>query len=305
MSGRPDRQDPIWLLPDSTLHLENSTTLLADDLSILPLPLVDPATSTRRTVNFVFADAPNEAMLRAAAIVSSWLGMHSPEALPRIAVNFGTIPEGNAIIFMRNGSKLLPWHFVSRGSAIAIAPNPRDPLGKLVVVSGDNDPQMIQSAQAIADDQLLKSGQVMNVSSYSPPPPRPVDGSTTWMQPGQSRSFIGEGDDGSAHVKFRLAPDLYTRDRQRLHFALHTTFKEPVNQTAALAFQLNDIFLGTAPLPSDRSAFDQTIRYRLHSSRRDNQLRIYVLPSEWQERHSPAEHYQQHSYASGSRSASG
>jgi cellulose synthase (UDP-forming) len=96
----------ITISPTTALHFSGSQLLLANDLSLLPVPFLDAIGQRSSTVPVAFSDAPDTETLRAAAIVASWFGVLSDVRGVRFPVTVGDLPMGNAVVFARRGSAL-------------------------------------------------------------------------------------------------------------------------------------------------------------------------------------------------------
>jgi cellulose synthase (UDP-forming) len=118
----------ITISPTTALHFSGSQLLLANDLSLLPVPFLDAIGQRSSTVPVAFSDAPDTETLRAAAIVASWFGVLSDVRGVRFPVTVGDLPMGNAVVFARRGSALearlaLP---AESDALVAVRDNPRD-----------------------------------------------------------------------------------------------------------------------------------------------------------------------------------
>jgi cellulose synthase (UDP-forming) len=130
----------ITVSPVTVLRVSGSRLPLVNDLSLLPVPFLDPIGQRLSIVPVTFSDAPDTTSLRAAAIIASWFGVFADVRGVRFPVVVGDLPMGNAVVFARRGSALeaalaLP---AEPDALVAIRDNPRDPYGKLLIVTAAN-----------------------------------------------------------------------------------------------------------------------------------------------------------------------
>jgi cellulose synthase (UDP-forming) len=208
--------------PTSKLDLVGRRLALASDLSLLPAPFLDPA-SDAPAVPFAFLASPDPKMLRAAGIVASWFGMLSDYHGIHFPVTLNRIPQENAVIvgLVNSLPEALGLSQV-QAPTIAVRPNPSDPFGKVLVVTGINEEQVLQAASALALGQVKENGDTAKISPpYIDPPARVANDAPRWMTP-EREATLGDsfGNDllvssdlSSRTLYFRLAPDLYFGNR--------------------------------------------------------------------------------------------
>ena len=124
----------------STVELSGTKLPIGNDLSLLPLPFFDSAGLRSWSLPVVFGDPPDDATLEAAALAASWFGVLSDVRGVHFPVSVGELPNGNAIVFALRGSSLLDDLSLpaAAGPLLAMRDNPRDPYGKLLIVTGDH-----------------------------------------------------------------------------------------------------------------------------------------------------------------------
>ena len=130
----------------SELVVNGDRLPLRTDLSLLPLPFFDAAMQTTTTITFVFPASPTSDTLKAAGIVASWLGVLTSSKPIHYLVAIGEVPTGNLVIF-RNAPSRLPssLHVGVVGPSLSIRPNPADPSGSALILSGEDDSQLVSS----------------------------------------------------------------------------------------------------------------------------------------------------------------
>jgi len=204
--------------PTSKLDLNGRHLVLASDLSLLPAPFLDP-TNVAPAVPFAFLTSPDPRTLQAAGIAASWFGVLSDYRGIRFPVTVSRIPEENAVIVGTAGT--LPESLgLSHVDAptIAVRPNPSDPYGKVLVITGSNEDQVLEAAYTLALGQIKQNGDTTKVlPPYSQPPARVANDAPRWLTP-ERPDTLGDtfGNDllissglSSRNLYFRLAPDLY------------------------------------------------------------------------------------------------
>ncbi len=150
--GCGERHPPaIAIDARSTLAIGGSKLPLPNDLSLLPIPFVDPTGQRSWQLPVVFSNGPDLTTLQAAAVVASWFGVFSDVRGVRFPVHVGDLPEGNAVVLALSGSSLAARLSIPRqsGSLVAVRENPRDPYGALLIVAGDTAGELLAAARAL------------------------------------------------------------------------------------------------------------------------------------------------------------
>jgi cellulose synthase (UDP-forming) len=147
----PERPPAIAIDASSTLTVSGSRLPLPNDLSLLPIPFLDPTGQRMVTVPVVFSDLPDQTMIRAGAIVASWFGVFADVRGVRFPVHVGDLPDGNALVVALSGSPLATRLAVppQSGPLVAVRQNPRDPYGTLLIVSGDRPRELLDACRAL------------------------------------------------------------------------------------------------------------------------------------------------------------
>jgi cellulose synthase (UDP-forming) len=254
------------------------------DVSLLPLPLFDPDLQTTSSIAFVFPTNPSPATLQAASIVASWLGILTSTKPIHYTVAIGEIPRGN-IIFFNNGSTSLPDSLKASGNGpfLSIKANPSDPDGNALILSGNDDDQLLTVARSLSLMTVSRSqqsgrlpllGESTAIGDFPLPAPREPDDAPRWLRTDQLTSLWalsseqGLQSDGSRPlpVYFRVPPDLNYGETQNLNLKLTYRYnpKAVANGSAVRVF-INGALLPEIPMQPDAGA--------------NNKERTIVLPT--------------------------
>jgi cellulose synthase (UDP-forming) len=256
----------------SVLEVAGEPIPFKNDLSLLPLPLFDSDLQTATIIPFVFLAQPDQKTLQAAGVVASWFGMLASAKPVRFAVSVGEIPRGNVVIFAnRNGSTL----GVPAGAILTIKTNPSDPSGSALILSGDNDDELLNVARSLAlrkpgvlsaNGSSLPQGDTLGLTNFSLPDPRKVDDAPRWMPTDRLVSLWNYSSqasmqgDGSRPMPtyFRVPPDLYFGEKQNL--PLHVNYRynaSAVAEGSALRVFINGVLINEAPLLPGHGIIDK------------------------------------------------
>jgi len=233
---------------------------LADDLSKLPEPFVDPAVIQPLSVPVVFLTPPSYKAVQAAGIVTSYFGMISENRPVRFPVHIGTIPAGNAIIIAENPSSLPANLNLSsvNSPTVAMRDNPGDPFSKLLIITGGDAGDLIKAAQAIALHSGMLDGAQTTISDPGLPNKQAPDGAPRWARTDQKVALWDYATtdqmqgDGTAplNVYFRIPPDIYY-DTEGPNTKLHVVYRYnsvPIGPISSMQVRVNNAFLGSIPL---------------------------------------------------------
>src|SRR5258708_21711294 len=181
------------LLPSSTFEAAGDWLRLGNDLSQLPLPLLDSELQSTTTIPFVFLSQPSPRTLAAAGAVASWFGVMSGSQPVRFTVSLAEIPSGNAVIFTSNRSSLPAALQISSGSSpvIALRNNPSDPFGSLLIFAASNDADLLAMARTLTLSRRthpadsVQGSNLTGDTAESPalimPPVRTRDDAPRWL----------------------------------------------------------------------------------------------------------------------------
>ncbi|HEV2326098.1 MAG TPA: UDP-forming cellulose synthase catalytic subunit [Terracidiphilus sp.] len=219
----------VVLDPASTVTLDGTRLPIGNDLSLLPLPFFDPAGLRPWSLPVVFGEQPDNTALESAALVASWFGVLSDVRGVHFPVSVGDLPQGNALVFALRGSPLLNGLSLPSvtGPLLAMRDNPRDPYGKLLIVTGDSPGDLLEAARTLASARWFP--HLDSLHADAGPIAAPAEyGAPRWLRADQP-STIGtyttaahlklQGT-GSIDLYFRLPPDLFLHARQSVPLLL-------------------------------------------------------------------------------------
>ncbi len=220
-----------WVIldPHSTINLSGTRLPLANELSLVPLPFFDPSGLRSWSLPLVFGDPPDEITLNGAALVASWFGVLSDVRGVHFPVSVGEFPNGNAVVFALRGSRVLTGLSLPSepGPLLAMCDNPRDPYGKLLIVTGDHSEDLFDVARSLTSDSQMPHGAYVRTPIIQIPARQAYD-APRWLQvdkPFAIGSYTTEErlklqGTGSINLYFRLPPDLFLRARQSVPLLL-------------------------------------------------------------------------------------
>ncbi|WP_159980906.1 MULTISPECIES: UDP-forming cellulose synthase catalytic subunit [unclassified Novosphingobium] len=231
------------------------------DLSRLPLPFFDKGQNVPLRMPFVFAGQPRSGELQAAAATASWLGAQASYRGFSFKPVVGSIPRGNAVVFLKGGQSIPGLDIPGpSGASAAAVRNPNDPNGTLLVIMGRNDDELRTAAAAIALGRGVFGGQRMSFDGVRIPA-WPRYGALRWLsteKPVQLGSIMepyalqGMGiPPGPLSARFRVSPDLFFWPREG--GKLNLTYRYPIAQwldrrASRLDVSINGQYLKTLPL---------------------------------------------------------
>ena len=252
--------------PATRLTVSGRLLAMADDLSRLPLPFVDPLSLRRSRLPVVFWTPPSRAGLQAAGIVASWFGILAGDHQILFPVSIGELPPGNAILIVENGAALPAGLGLATmaGATVAIRPNPADAAGKLLVLAG-TEAELVSAAQAVALHSPQLIADTATIHALELPPPRQPDDAPRWPQTDQLIPLLDANgkdaaENGTANgsgngsvpvnVYLRLPPDLAYVNRTRVPLVLTYRYNQlPVAGDSAAQVVVNGAYAGATLLP--------------------------------------------------------
>jgi cellulose synthase operon protein B len=252
--------------PATRLSLRTTPLVLANDLSLLPVPFYDKRDTRRLELPFVFLRRPDLATLRSAGIVSSWFGALAGYRGALFSVSIGEVPAtGNAVLFAT--ANTLPAELATAqnglgeiaGPTLAVLANPRDPAGKLLLVLGRNAADLQQAATALALGTPF-AGAVARIGELMQAQPRKPYDAPNWISSERPVRFadlvaqtaqlnVSGYHPDLIRVGLQLPPDLFVWQRDGIPVNLRYRYTVPDAQNkSALNVSINDAFVTTLPL---------------------------------------------------------
>jgi cellulose synthase (UDP-forming) len=264
-----------WVILDSrsTVTLSGTRLPLANDLSLLPLPIFDPSGLRSWSLPLVFGEPPDENTLNSAALVASWFGVLSDVRGVHFPVSVGKFPNGNAVVFALRGSRLLTGLSLpsEEGPLLAIRDNPRDLYGKLLIVTGDHGDDLLEAARALTSASWMPHVDSIRAPAVSSPARQAYD-APRWLQTGRPSAIGTYTTDerlrlqgtGSINLYFRLPPDLFLRARQSVPLLLKYQYGgTPKGSPATLHLRLNGKDIDSIHLRPASSLVEESEVFRL------------------------------------------
>jgi cellulose synthase (UDP-forming) len=262
-----DCEDPfhssLWANVSNTrswLDLTLQPASFAPDLRRLPAPFFDAGQDTPLNIPFVFAGQPRDGELEAAASVASWLGSLASYRGFAFRPLFGTIPTGDAIVFVDRAQTIGGIALNPRGPSARVIRNPNDPSGTLLLIMGRDDRELKQAAAAVAYGRGVFAGSEMSFDGVRIPTFARYD-APRWISTHrpvtlgsimQGYELQGLGiPPGPLSARFRVAPDLdfWPRQAGRLHLDYRYPSASWLDKRASrLDVSMNGQYLETLPL---------------------------------------------------------
>jgi cellulose synthase (UDP-forming) len=262
---------------NSVLQVSGDRLQLQDNLNQLPLPFFDSELQTTTTIPFVIASAPSAKTLEAAGIIASWLGLLAGAKPVRFVASLGQIPAGDAILFSGTRSSLPKAMEIPAGTGplLALRANPVNPYRRVLVLSGDDDDQLLAVARTLsltgkttAADRVAGiplNGDMVRIPDLVMLPPRHWDDAPRWLPAVRATALTdcqspqALESDGShpVPVYFHLPPDLFYGERQNLK--LHLAYRYNASLVAPgsmLRVLLNGALVNETALPAGSGSAD-------------------------------------------------
>lgn len=231
----------LWadISPTTTLTLTKSAVTLPDNLALLPAPFFDRRDNSRVTVPFVLpanADAPT---LRAAGVVSSWLGALASYRELRFPVRRDMPADTHAIVLalpnaVPPGIRLPE----ITGASVSVMPNPGNPTRKLLVLAGRNPQELQAAANALVLGKAAMAGNRTAVKSVELGQPRQPYDAPAWAPVNRPVLFkelvtdpqqlqVGGNNPEPIRVNLRVPADLYGWNERAVPMSVKYRYTAP------------------------------------------------------------------------------
>jgi cellulose synthase (UDP-forming) len=265
------------VFPSSAIEITGDWLRLGNDLSQLPLPLLDSDLQSTTTIPFVFLTPPTPPMLEAAGAVASWFGVMSGSQPVRFSVAVAEIPAGNAVIFTADRAALPPALQVAPGNepVLALRSNPSDPKGSLLILGAGNENDVLALARTLslakkAGSSDSAKGPILTGDTVESPAMataalRTKDDAPRWLPLSQSApitSCASESSlrtDGSSPIAiyFHTPPDLFYGEKEFLQLDLKYRYDAHLVATgSALRVTVNGKLISEILLPPGAGMID-------------------------------------------------
>lgn len=272
-SCNPKRRPWVTLDPQSAISITGTRLPLANDLSLLPLPFFDPSGERSWSLPVVLGERPDEVTLESAALVASHFGVLSDVRGVHFPASVGEFPNGNALVLALRGAHLLSGLALpsTHGPMLAMRDNPRDPYGKLLIVTGDTPDDLLQAARTLSTAAWFPHGSTYRASSAEAPSQQAYS-APRWLNaegPAAIGSYTTDErlklrGTGSLDIYFRLPPDLFLRARQSVPLQLKYSYGgAPQGTNPALHVRLNGQDIDTIQLQPTLTTVSQAEIVRL------------------------------------------
>ena len=267
------RRPWVTLDPSSTVIITGTRLALANDLSLLPLPFFDPSALRSWNLPVVFGDQPDDITLESAALVASHFGVLSDVRGVHFAVSVGEFPSGNAVVLALRNSKLIAGLSLpaGRGPLLAMRDNPRDPYGKLLILTGNQPQDLLEAARALASAAWMPHQDSLPIHPAQPAALQEY-GAPRWLQADRP-SAIGAyttaerlqlHGTGSIDLYFRLPPDLFLLAHQSVPLLFKFRYSgAPAGTKPAIHLRLNGRDIDSIQLKPTSTPLEETETIRL------------------------------------------
>ncbi|RFD19775.1 cellulose biosynthesis cyclic di-GMP-binding regulatory protein BcsB [Komagataeibacter melaceti] len=263
--GCADPMDKLlWASVSEHSQLQVTTISLPArrQLSRLPQPFYDRAVDQKAVIPVVLAASYDPEILTATGIVASWFGRQTDFRGVAFPVS-STVPRtGNAIavgVVAELPGEL--GHLSVGGPTVMEVPNPSDPNGTVLVVTGRDRDEVITASKGIGfGSGTLPASDHADIAPIDVAPSQPNDAPA--FIPTSRPVKLGELVPDSAlqgvgftpgvmTVPFRIPPDLYTWHSRP--YKLHVRFRSPDGPIVDVArshldVSINNIYLRSYPL---------------------------------------------------------
>ena len=262
-----DCEDPfhssLWASVSNTrsgLDLTIQRLPLGPDLAKLPSPFFDKADNLPLTLPFVFASAPSNGELEAAASMASWFGRIASYRGFAFKPIYGRIPRGNAIVFVKPGMRIGGYVPNITGPSAIVMRNPFDAFGEVLLVMGRDERELKIAAAALATGRGTVGGagasfdgvRIPTYARYAAPRWLPSDRAIRLGEILDPHSLQGVGlPPGPLTAAFRAAPDLFFWPRKGALLDLRYRYPSASwldRRASRLDISINDQYLRTLPL---------------------------------------------------------
>lgn len=245
---------------DSKLEIESRPLPLVDDLALLPAPFFDPRDSSRLELPFVMPQQKSPTLLKAAGVISSWLGAQASYRQAAFEVK-QAVPDGRHSIVFSKGD-ILPSGFDREkitGPMLYVSSLADKPWIKQLYILGKTDEDLLNAAYGLVLENQVLSGKMATVVKADLGAPRqpydaprytpinrPVRFSELMDYPTQLEANAGRN---SVALNLRLPPDLFSWAGKNIDLALKYQYTAPsdwndsllnveINQSLIQSFRL-------------------------------------------------------------------
>ncbi len=264
----------LWANIDngSTLTLKSRQLDTKNDLAQLPAPFFDARDTRALTLPFVLPNQLTPETLRAAGIVSSWMGSLAGYRGASFPVLSDGLPAtGNGIVVGISSELpdgIAPHVGESSGPNVSIVTNPNDPYGRILVISGRNQDELTTAAKALALRTPLQ-GSNARITSFNDGAKRKPYDAPKWVASDRpvhlgelvddvtELNTVGYNPD-VIRVGLQLPPDLFVWKTDGIPLTLKYRYTVPADfNQSKLNLSINEAYVSTFALngmPDTKSA---------------------------------------------------
>jgi cellulose synthase (UDP-forming) len=253
---------PLRIDPSSRITLNALPLHITSDLRTLPHPFLEHLAGSAAVVPVVFGRQPSFLTLQAAGVLASWFGIQDDETRVHFPARVQSLPSGNAIVLL-TGSETLDGVVVPNGDqrSVLLIDNPVDPYGKLLVLRGRTDGDLLEAAQSLVLDQKNLTGSSASLQSIDLPAERSPDDAPRWIHANrtplsQLMSAVDRKTAGPNPINLymHLAPDYNFGSHQRMSLHLnYVTDAQSIGRASNITVRLNGQPIDSYPLRTGRS----------------------------------------------------
>lgn len=289
----------LWtdISTDTALDLTTSHIGLPNSLALLPAPFFDRRDNRRLSVPFVLPAHADVATLRAAGVVSSWLGALAAWRGAQFTVLQTPPANAHAIAFALPNAQPEGLRLPEiKGPTVMVLPNPASAPEsgyKLLVIAGRDDKELQLAANALVLGQAGMSGNVAVVKQVDLGPERRPYDAPNWApvnRPVRFKELITDPgqlqvtgfNPQPIRVDVRLPPDLFAWARHSVPLEVRYRYTAPSSYNdSVLNVGVNDQLLRSVRLrPADPSGSERQFNVPLLSgseARGEEEIRVPAL----------------------------
>ncbi len=277
----------IWAEIDQRTSLQLTTQRLpfSSDLDSFPEPFFDAADLRSLRLPIVLPDSPSESLLENAAMVAAYFGAQARYRGASFPVYLDELPVEHAVVFALAGD--LPVAELALpdidGPTLAVLDNPRDPLAKLLLVSGRTPEELRSAALNLVLRPSKLKGKLMRPEPLYVEQRSPYD-APNWISNSRATRFAELADISALSSEnlfpetmtlgFRAAPDTFLWRGDNLPMRIRYRFPEGDWFDASrsrLDISLNGRYLTSAPMIK-QGVFEKVRNWLGYQSRQEDAL---------------------------------
>jgi hypothetical protein len=278
----------------SELELTVQRLALTNDLALLPEPFFDRRDARQVALPFVFASAPSQPVLNAAAVTASWFGQLAAWRGAHFSAQMNQLPKGHAIVFATNSERpaFLAGHAPVAGPTLEMITSPADGYSKLLLVMGRDAREVQQAARALVLGNGALSGPSALVRGVKDERPRDLYDAPNWVRTDRPTKFgelVNSPQDlqvfghvpGPIKVDVRVPPDLFTWHSRGVPLDLKYRYPPPIRASESrLTTTINDELVQSFNLrPSGQGGEASRLRLPLLDDALFGENRELLLPA--------------------------